>query len=165
VTLLQRLGDVAARRHLARSTLQCYRSWVGEFLRFSRLGGAWRHPRELFAADVEAFLTHLARDRRLSASSQNQAMCAIVFLYKHVLGDELGEGHLGKFQSERARRSVRVPTVLSTAEVQRLIDAVDPRGGAGRLIVGLLDVGRGNPSFLKAGMSPFWPPSGRGLLL
>lgn len=122
--LLERLRDVALRRRLAAETIACYQAWVRKFLEFSRADGAWRHPRELFAGDVECFLTHLAKDRRLSASSQNQATCAIVFLYKHVLGDELGEDHLGKFAAERSRRPVRVPTVLSVHEVQRLIDEV-----------------------------------------
>ena len=86
--LLARLRDVAVRRHLATATIECYQAWVADFLRFSRdAQGVWRHPRELTARDVEVYLTHLARDRRLSASSQNQATCAIVFLYRQVLGD------------------------------------------------------------------------------
>ena len=111
MNLLGRVCDVALRRHMARSTIECYQSWIAEFLRFCRQAGQWRHPRDLYARDVEAFLTHLARDRRLSASSQNQATCAIVFLYKQVLVDELPEDHLGRFQAERSRRPVRVPTV------------------------------------------------------
>ena len=135
--LLERVRDVAARRRLARATRECYQYWIVEFLRFSRVDQRWRHPRDLFAGDVEAFLTHLVRRRRLSASSQNQAVCAIVFLYKHVLGDELGGDHLGKFRIERSRRAARVPTVLSAAEVRRLIRAMPARGAA-RLIVELL---------------------------
>ena len=84
--LLQRVRDVALRRHLARSTIECYSRWIEQFLRFHRhRDGQWRHPRELGASHVEQFLTHLARDRRASASSQNQAMNAIVFLYKQAL--------------------------------------------------------------------------------
>jgi hypothetical protein len=67
--LLRRLRDVGLRRHLAGSTIDCYQSWVGQFLRFCRGGGVWRHPRELCGADVAEFLTHLARDRRTSAST------------------------------------------------------------------------------------------------
>jgi integron integrase len=91
----------------------------------------------LFAADVEAFLTHLARDRRLSASSQNQAICAIVFLYKQVLGEELGEDHLGRFEAERSKRPVRVPTVLSVDEVRSIVEALSPRS-MHRLMIELL---------------------------
>jgi site-specific recombinase XerD len=88
--------------------------------------GHWREPRDLRAPEVGTFLTHLARDRKLSASSQNQATCAIVFLYKQVLGDELGEDHLGQFLLQRSRRVKRLPTVLSVDEVRRVIDALDP---------------------------------------
>lgn len=135
--LMERVAEVGARRRLARDTIGCYQAWIGQFLSFSKKQGVWRHPRELFAADVEAFLTHLVKQRRLSASSQNQATCAIVFLYKHVLAGELGTDHLGKFTAERAKRPVRVPSVLSADEVQRLIEAVRP-GSMHRLMIELL---------------------------
>ena len=62
--------------------------------------------------------------RRLSASAQNQALCALVFLYEHVLEDVIAPDHLGKFLLERSRRPVRVPTVLSADEVARVVAAV-----------------------------------------
>lgn len=136
MNLLMRVREVALRRHLARSTIHCYQSWIGDFLRFSRQGAHWRHPSELFAPDVERFLTHLARDRRLSASSQNQATCAIVFLYRQVLSNELPQDHLGRFEAERSRRPIRIPTVLSVAEARRIIEAL-PRSPH-RLMVELL---------------------------
>jgi integron integrase len=135
--LLDRVRNVGMRRRLAKSTIACYRSWIAEFLRFSRDGGSWRQPGDLGPADVERFLTHLARDRRVSASTQNQAVCAIVFLYKQVVVDELGNDHLGRFEAERARRRSRVPTVLSPAEVQRVLDALPPRSMR-RIMVELL---------------------------
>jgi integron integrase len=137
--LLEQLRTVAATRRLARATIQCYRSWVREFLCFCRDpdDGRWRHPRELGAADVERFLSHLACDRHVSASTQNQATCAIVFLYRRVLVDELGEDHLGRFNAQRSHRPVRVPTVLSVAEVERVLSAMEP-GSARRLMVELL---------------------------
>lgn len=70
---------------------------------------------------MAAFLTHMAVERRLSESSQNQALCAIVFLYGQVLGDELGKEHLGDISALRSTRPRRLPTVLSVSEVQRLI--------------------------------------------
>ena len=76
--------------------------------------------------EVEAYLTYLAVGRRLSASSQNQATNAIVFLYKQVLADELSADHLGRFAAERSTRTPRVPTVLSVDEVRRVIDAMSP---------------------------------------
>ena len=125
--VLDRIRDVGMRRRLARSTIECYQTWVADFLRFSKLGERWRTPAELGGPQVEAFLNHLARDRRLSASSQNQALCAVVFLYTQVLADELPAGHLGRFQAERAKRPARVPTVLSTHEAQRVIAAINER--------------------------------------
>jgi integron integrase len=114
------------RRHLSPLTIECYQRWVRQFLRFAREGGRWRHPRELRGPDVGEFLTHLAVERRLSASSQNQAANALVFLYKQVLAEELGADHLGPFAGERSRRPVRVPTVLSVGEVERVLGAMPP---------------------------------------
>jgi integron integrase len=70
---------------------------------------------------VAALLTHMAVERRLSESSQNQALCAIVFLYGQVLNDELGPDHLGDIRALRSTRPKRLPTVLSVHEIQRLI--------------------------------------------
>ena len=80
--LLESLRAASARKHLSPRTTECYESWVRQYLAFSRsrAGGQWRHPRELGGGDVEAFLNHLVLERRLSASSQNQALNAIVFL-------------------------------------------------------------------------------------
>ncbi len=122
--LLERFADVGKRRHLSPLTVECYQRWVRDFLAYCKVGQRWRPPAELGAAEVEAYLTHLARDRKLSASSQNQAVNAIVFLYHQVLADELAEDHLGRFAAERSRRPARVPTVLSVSEVQRLIGAL-----------------------------------------
>jgi site-specific recombinase XerD len=82
---------------------------------------------ELFTDDVEAFLNHLVMDRRLSGSTQNQALNALVFLYKIVLVD-IGPEPLGRFALVRSRRRPRVPTVLAVDEVRRLIEPVLVRG-------------------------------------
>ncbi len=79
MNLLERVAEVGARRRLARVTVKCYTDWIVRFLRFSRDGERWRAPAELDSADVERFLTHLAVRRRVSASTQNQALNAIVF--------------------------------------------------------------------------------------
>jgi hypothetical protein len=68
-------------RHYSQRTEQAYVSWVKRFVRF----GGMRHPRELGAAEVGAFLTSLAVDRGLAAATQNQAASALVFMYEHVL--------------------------------------------------------------------------------
>jgi integron integrase len=135
--VLDRIRDVGMRRHLAAATIKCYQGWIANFLRFCRLGRQWRTPGELGAREVEKYLTHLARDRRLSASSQNQALCAIVFLYNQVLADELPKDHLGKFAAERSKRPARLPTVLSTDEVTRVVEAI-AEGSMHRLMVELL---------------------------
>jgi integron integrase len=129
--------DVAKRKHLSGRTFDAYARWIKQFLIFCKDGTTWRYPTELGTAEVEAFLTHLARDRRLSASSQNQAVNAIVFLYKHVLAGKVPEDHLGRFAAERSTRSVRIPTVLSREEVVRLIAAL-PAGSTARTLVELL---------------------------
>jgi integron integrase len=121
--LLDELRAASARKHLAPRTIECYEAWVRNYLRFARAraGGQWRHPRELRGPDVEDFLNHLVLDRKLSASSQNQALNAVVFLYRHVLGHELGPDHLGAIEAERAGRPARIPTVLSVREVERVL--------------------------------------------
>lgn len=120
--------DLAARRlRLAPSTIDAYSSWIQQYLRFScaRLG-RWEHPVKLGTSDCEAFLNDLVLRRRLSASSQNQALNALVFLYSHVLENTIPQDHLGKFTLVRSRRQKRIPTVLSADEVRRIIDAIDP---------------------------------------
>ncbi len=142
--LLEQFDAVAKLRHLAKNTAECYRRWVVEFLAFHRVDRRWRHPRELAEAEVGAFLTHLAVDRRLSGSTQNQACNAIVFLYKRVLADELPADHLGRFAGERSKRPKRVPTVLSESEVVRLIEAIEPdREGSTRQLMAKLAYGTG----------------------
>ena len=106
-----RLDDACRAANLAASTRIQYARWVEQFLRFHRAaGGAWRQPAELRGGDVAAFLTHLAVGRHLSESSQNQALCAIVFLYQHVLGEALGPDHLGRIDALRSTRPRTLPT-------------------------------------------------------
>jgi site-specific recombinase XerD len=125
--LLEQLEVVARRRGLARNTIEVYRLWLRQFLAFcAHRHGIWKHPTELGTADVEEFLNDLVMRRRLSGSSQNQALNALVFLYKHVLEDAMPQDHLGKFLLQRSRRPKRMPTVLSGVEVRRLIEAIDP---------------------------------------
>jgi len=135
--LLERIAAVGARLHLAPATVFCYQRWVREFLVFHRREGEWIYPAALAAPEVEAFLTALARERRLSASSQNQALNALVFLYKQVLAEEVAADHLGRFCAERARRPVRLPTVLSQGECVAMIEAIRA-GSMQRLMVELL---------------------------
>ena len=101
--------------------------WVRRFIRFHRM----RHPAELGAPEVAAFLSHLASRDRVAASTQNQALAAILFLYTEVLGRSLEE--ITAFV--RAKRPVTLPVVLSQREVARLLDQMR---GVFRLMAELL---------------------------
>jgi integron integrase len=90
-----------------------------------------RHPAELGAPEVAAFLSHLAVDRRVAASTQNQALAALLFLYRDVLGVDLGKLP----GAVRARRPKRLPMVLSREEARRLLAAA---GGVEKLVLTLL---------------------------
>lgn len=94
-------------------TEQAYVNWVKRFIRFHHL----THPKDLGAADVERFLTHLAVDKQVAASTQNQALNALVFLYRQVLRSPLKLEHIGV----RAKRPENLPTVLTEAEVERVL--------------------------------------------
>src|SRR6185503_15058881 len=85
--LLDRLRHACRVRHYSIRTEDAYHDWAARFIRFHRL----RHPLDMGEPEVNAFLTHLAVERRVSASTQNQALCALVFLYAHVLARPLDE--------------------------------------------------------------------------
>jgi integron integrase len=104
-------------RHLALRTEQAYLQWVRRYVNFHLR----RHPREMGAAEVEAFLTHLAVDAKVSASTQNQALQALLFLYRQVLEVELPWLE----NVTRASRPRRLPVVLSTAEVRAVLAELD----------------------------------------
>jgi len=88
--LLEELRNVARRQGLADNTIDVYSLWVRHFLTFcAQRHGQWKHPAQLATGDAEAFLNDLVIRRRLSASSQNQALNALVVLYKHVLADAI----------------------------------------------------------------------------
>jgi site-specific recombinase XerD len=106
--------DAVRRRHYSLRTEETYVHWIRRFIYFS----GKRHPRELGAAEVTAFLNHLARERNVAASTQNQALSALLFLYREVLGMPLP----WLDQLERAQRPAKLPTVLTREEVRRLLD-------------------------------------------
>jgi integron integrase len=94
-------------------TEQTYCHWVKRFIYFHNV----RHPAEMAEPEINAFLTHLAIKEHVSASTQNQALCALLFLYRHVLGREIGE--LGEVI--RARKPHRLPVVMTRDEVKAVI--------------------------------------------
>ncbi|MFW6184053.1 MAG: site-specific integrase, partial [Chloroflexota bacterium] len=111
--LFTSMAAVIRTRGLAFRTEQTYMDWVCRFM--LHFGG--RSPTELGEAEVGSFLQHLAVHRNVAASTQNQALSALVFLYRYVLEKPLGE--IGAFA--RAKRPKRLPVVLSAAEVKRVL--------------------------------------------
>ena len=111
--LIQRLRTELKARHYSPRTEQAYVLWTRRFVRFHDL----RHPAEMDEDEVNRFLTYLAVERQVSPSTQTQALSAILFLYRNVLGRRLGD--LGPLV--RARRQRRLPVVLSRAEVRAVL--------------------------------------------
>ena len=85
--LLDQLREALRARHYSRRTEQTYCLWVKRFILFHHV----RHPAEMAEPEINAFLTHLAVKERASSSTQNQALSALLFLYRHVLGREIGD--------------------------------------------------------------------------
>ncbi len=104
MTLIEAVQSTIRRLHYSPRTEEAYLHWIRAFIRFH--GG--RHPRDMGAPEMTAFLNHLAVQRRVSASTQNQALCALVFLYRRVLGLEMP----GLEGLERARGPEHLPAVL-----------------------------------------------------
>jgi integron integrase len=114
-------------RHYSRRTAETYVGWIRRFVLFHDK----RHPDQMGEGEITAFLSHLATARRVSASTQNQALSALLFLYQQVLGRELEwlEGVV------RAKAPHRLPVVLTRDEVRAVLDRMD---GAPQLVATLL---------------------------
>jgi len=125
--LLAEMRQTARMRHLSPRTEEQYASWIKRFIRFHGL----RHPGDLGADEVRAFLGDLATVRGAAASTLTQALCAIVFLYRDVLRRPLP--WLGELP--RPRKPVRVPVVLTRDEVRAVLAAM---GGVPRLVATLM---------------------------
>jgi integron integrase len=124
--LIQRYREELQARHYARRTVKTYEQWLRRFLRFHGL----RHPREMGSAEVNAFLTHLAVAGRVSPSTQNQALAALLFLYRELLDRDLDlDGVV------RARTRRRLPVVLTPEEVRAVLQRLE---GTPALVAGLL---------------------------
>jgi integron integrase len=125
--LLDQVRDRIRLKHYSYRTELQYVGWIKRFILFH----GKRHPTELGGPEVEAFLSHLATDRDVAAATQNQALAAILFLYKHVLGVELPwlDGVV------RAKRPQRLPVVLSRDEVRSVLSHLT---GTPWLVAGLL---------------------------
>jgi integron integrase len=121
--LLDRVHEVIRRKHYSIRTEQAYVDWIKRFILYNDK----RHPAELGATEVEAFLTYLAVERDVAASTQNQAQCALLFLYREVLGVDLP----WLDDVERAKRPIKLPVVLTVDEVVRILERLK---GTHRLI-------------------------------
>jgi integron integrase len=125
--LLDLVRDVIRRKHYSVRTEQAYVDWIKRFIIYHNK----RHPAEMAEEDVAQFLTHLARDLNVAASTQNQALSALLFLYKEVLKQEIG--WLEKV--ERARKPSKLPVVLTRSEVKEIFAHLH---GTPKLMAGLL---------------------------
>ena len=125
--LLDQVRHILRFRHYSYQTEKTYIYWIKRFIFFHHK----RHPREMGKEEVEQFLTSLAVDRHVSAATQNQALHALLFLYREVLAQELG----WLTDIVPAKRPQRLPTVLTQQEVRRLLSAVQ---GVSWLIANLL---------------------------
>jgi integron integrase len=125
--LLDQVREIIRTKHYSYRTEQTYVDWIKRFILFHKK----RHPREMGAEEVQAYITYLANERRVAASTQNQALSAIVFLYKYVLQKEI----ILPSDIIRPGRPERLPTVLSHQEAMSVINKMS---GSTKLIAQLL---------------------------
>jgi integron integrase len=111
--LLDQVRHIIRLKHYSLSTEDTYVSWIKRYILFHDK----RHPQEMGILEIEAFLTHLAVDQQVAASTQNQALHALLFLYREVLCKELD----GPISPMRAKRSRHLPTVLTREEALKVI--------------------------------------------
>lgn len=115
--LLDQVRDVIRMKHYARSTEESYLNWIKRFILFHEK----QHPNMMGAAEIQEFLVDLAVEQNVAAATQNQALAALLFLYREVLQQELDESALAM----QAKRPVRLPVVLTKAEVQMVFDKME----------------------------------------
>jgi len=111
--LLDQVREAIRARHYSFRTEEAYVGWIKRFILFH----GKRHPAEMGEVEINAFLSHLAIKEHVSASTQNQALSALLFLYRHVIGREVGSlGHV-----IRARKPKRLPAVMTREEVKAVL--------------------------------------------
>ena len=119
--LLDQLRERIRYLHYSLNTEKAYLHWVRFYVRWHGRNGEMRHPRDMGTAEVEAFLNMLANERKVSASTHNQALSAILFLYREVLGIDLPwlDG------VNRPAQKRRIPSVLTKEDVSTLFQFLD----------------------------------------
>jgi len=123
----KRTRDALRLRHRSLSTEKTYLGWIRQFQKFVND----RQPTALEAKDLQSFLSHLAVEKKVSASTQNQALNAIIFLYRHILEKDIE----GQVDSVRARQTRRLPVVLTPREVNAIFNTMS---GVNRLMAQLI---------------------------
>jgi len=114
---LEKTRQLMRPRNMSIRTEEAYLRWIEEYLRyFKDRNGEWIHPSEMGNSEVNRFLTHLAVDRKVAASTQNQAFSALLFLYTQVLEMK------NEINAVRAKRPEHIPVVLSIDEVPRVLN-------------------------------------------
>ncbi len=119
--LLDQVREMIRYRHYSLSTEKSYVHWIRFFVRWHGRTGTMRHPRDMGEVEVKAFLAMLANERNVSSSTHNQALSALLFLYREVLGQELPWLN----DLSRPTRAPRIPTFLSREETAALVRALD----------------------------------------
>lgn len=117
------MSDILRAQHYSRRTEKTYIEWVTRFIRYHNPGLSYGeitiHPKDMGQPHLENYITHLATARKVSASTQNQALCAIIFFFREILGKPIENPTL-----VRPQKPERLPTVLTKSEVQRVISAL-----------------------------------------
>jgi site-specific recombinase XerD len=125
--LLEQVRNVIRVKHYALNTERAYLPWIKRFILFHKK----RHPASMGEREIGEFLTHLAVNRKVAADTQNQALNAIVFLYKHVLKKEIGDIS----NAQRAKKHMRLPVVFTKTEAKKVILQLE---GTKRLMASIL---------------------------
>ncbi|MCW9707424.1 integron integrase [Fodinibius salsisoli] len=126
-SLISRLKTAIRRRNYSYKTEQAYVNWVIRYVKFHNL----KHPSQMNEDDLVTYLNYLAEERQVAGSTQNQALCAILFLYEKVLDQPLRE----MMDFKRAKTPKRLPVVLIPVEVERVLQNMD---GTSKLVAQLL---------------------------
>ena len=119
--LMDQVRHAIRLRHYSIRTERAYVYWISRYIRFNGM----RHPREMGAGEVTAYLSHLAAERDVAASTQQQALSALLFLYKGGTGDRSAVAN----RSRSPQKPARLPTVLNESEVQRILALVEGTQG------------------------------------
>lgn len=125
--LLDQVRIIIRAKHYSIRTEQAYVNWIKKFILFNNK----KHPKEMGSGEINHYLSHLANNHNVAASTQNQALCALLFLYKEVLSKEIGD--IGDVI--RAKKPKRLPVVLTPEEVKLVINQLS---GVSWLMVNLL---------------------------